>query len=153
MHDGSHNNAMTEIALALAMAFFSIMVLTMVSMGAGHSAPSVAVDSASVPTADQMSIAPSDRAEPGQGALTQTTQPTRRDTVIIHYQGRFLDTELQPVDPAAFAGSRSGPLVVAIAPTLTLQEAMSVRAQVSATEVTVTTLDQRWLTSLKERIQ
>ena len=150
MHDGSHNNAMTEIALALAMAFFSIMVLTMVSMGAGHSAPSVAVDSASVSKADQMSIAPSDRAEPESSA---DTQPRPRDTVIIHYQGRFLNAELQPVDPAAFTGSRSGPLVVAIAPTLTLQEAMSVRAQVSATEVTVTTLDQRWLTSLKERIQ
>ncbi len=36
MHDGSQGNAMTEIALALAMGFFSILVLTMVSMGAGH---------------------------------------------------------------------------------------------------------------------
>ena len=150
MHEGSHNNAMTEIALALAMAFFSIMVLTMVSMGAGHSASSVAVNSASVPTANQMSIAPSDRAEPGQGA---DTQPAPRDTVIIHYQGRFLNADLQPIDPAAFAGSQSGPLVVAIEPTLTLKEAMSVRAQVPATEVTVTTLDQRWLMSLKEMIQ
>ncbi|MEK9673064.1 MAG: hypothetical protein VW268_11270 [Rhodospirillaceae bacterium] len=34
--DGSHyGNAMTEIALVLAMAFFSLMVLTLVSMGAG----------------------------------------------------------------------------------------------------------------------
>ena len=36
MHDGSQGNAMTEIALALAMGFFSLPVLTMVSMGAGH---------------------------------------------------------------------------------------------------------------------
>ena len=36
MHDGSQGNAMTKIALALAMGFFSILVLTMVSMGAGH---------------------------------------------------------------------------------------------------------------------
>ena len=35
MYDGSQGNAMTEIALALAMGFFSILVLTMVSMGAG----------------------------------------------------------------------------------------------------------------------
>ena len=33
MQNGFQSNAMAEIALALAMAFFSIMVLTMVSMG------------------------------------------------------------------------------------------------------------------------
>ena len=33
MHDGSQGNAMTEIALALAMGFFSLLVPTMVSMG------------------------------------------------------------------------------------------------------------------------
>ncbi len=38
MHDGSQGNAMTEIALALAMGFFSLPVLTLVSMGAGHGA-------------------------------------------------------------------------------------------------------------------
>ena len=33
MNDSTAGNAMTEIALALAMAFFSIMVLSMISMG------------------------------------------------------------------------------------------------------------------------
>ena len=32
----SSGNAMTEVALALAMAFFSIMILTMVSMSSGN---------------------------------------------------------------------------------------------------------------------
>ncbi|MBL6929462.1 MAG: hypothetical protein ISR44_09855 [Rhodospirillales bacterium] len=36
MEDTGYGNAMTEIALALAMAFFSIMVLTMISMGVGE---------------------------------------------------------------------------------------------------------------------
>ena len=36
MHDGSQGNAMTEIARAPAMGFFSLLVLTMVSLGAGH---------------------------------------------------------------------------------------------------------------------
>ena len=35
MTDDQHSNAMTEVALALAMAFFSIMVLAVVSMGVG----------------------------------------------------------------------------------------------------------------------
>jgi hypothetical protein len=45
MRNGSQDNAMTEIALALATGFFSIMVLTMVSMGAGfrESKPASAV--------------------------------------------------------------------------------------------------------------
>lgn len=36
MEHGAQDNAMSEIALALAMAFFSIMVLMMVSMGVGQ---------------------------------------------------------------------------------------------------------------------
>ena len=37
MSGNDGGNAMTEIALALAMAFFAIMILTMVSMSAGNS--------------------------------------------------------------------------------------------------------------------
>ena len=36
MYDGSQGNAMTEVALALAMGFFSLLVLALVSMGAGR---------------------------------------------------------------------------------------------------------------------
>ena len=36
MGETHYGNAMTEVALALAMAFFSIMILAMVSMGAAH---------------------------------------------------------------------------------------------------------------------
>ena len=36
MGEDYYGNAMTEVALALAMAFFSIMVLAIVSMGAVH---------------------------------------------------------------------------------------------------------------------
>ena len=35
MNDGTQGNALTEIALAMAMGFFSVMVLTMMSMGVG----------------------------------------------------------------------------------------------------------------------
>ena len=38
MHSEYQSNAMTEIALALAMAFFSIMVLAMLSMGSAMQA-------------------------------------------------------------------------------------------------------------------
>ena len=43
MHDGSQGHAMTEIALALAIGFFSLLVPTMVSMGAGHGGAGPAV--------------------------------------------------------------------------------------------------------------
>ena len=36
MGEDHYGNALTEVALALAMAFFSIMVLAIVSMGAVH---------------------------------------------------------------------------------------------------------------------
>ena len=80
MSESHYSNAMTEIALALAMAFFSIMVLTMLSMGAEfQSTPSMV-------TAERLDLVPSSL--PGDGA----GGPVAADeTVILHYRGRFLD--------------------------------------------------------------
>lgn len=84
MSESHYSNAMTEIALALAIAFFSIMVLTMLSMGAEfQSVPSVAA------AAERLELAPS--ALPAEGAAGNVTAA---ETVLLHYDGRFLDTDL-----------------------------------------------------------
>ncbi len=90
MGDGSHNNAMAECALALAMAFFSIRVLTMVSMGAGVAAR----PAGSPPAAERISLRPS---TPSEAAAQNET--TGQGTIIIHYRGRFYDRDLTPLTP------------------------------------------------------
>ncbi|NKB60284.1 MAG: hypothetical protein GKS00_28590 [Alphaproteobacteria bacterium] len=132
MHDGSQGNPMAEIALALAMGFFSIMVLTMVSMGTAQQS-SQAVAAAI--------LAPSTSA---RGAVDVETQ----DTVVVYHQGRYFDAQLKPVDPATLAPA--GRLILAIDPALPLGEAMTARTRLAADDLIVSTLDPDWLRALKE---
>jgi len=136
MTESYYSNAMVEIALALAMAFFSIMVLTMVSMGAGFEAatpePAVAFEA--------IAIAP---------ATSPSSENLASDAVVIvHYQGRFYDAELAPINPAVIAGQDR--VVLAITPSLPMTEAIVVREQIAAADVIVTTLSEDWLRTLKE---
>jgi len=140
MGDGSHNNAMAECALALAMAFFSIMVLTMVSMGAGAETDRAGTP----PSGEWISIRPT--------TPSDAPRPARQDgeqaTVVIHYGGRFYDARLAPLAPGAIPAE--GPAILALDPVLYMAEAIAVRRQIANPDLTVTTLDGRWLEALKE---
>lgn len=132
-------NAMTEIALALAMGFFSLMVLTLISMGAGQSTQSAP---------DVLVLAPS--ANPSRTSATNTANS---DDLIIIFDGkRFLDTKLRPVDPQTVIQSMTGParrVVLALDPSLPLKEAMAARARVNAPNLVVSSLDERWIKALR----
>ena len=135
MHDGSQGNAMTEIALALAMGFFSIMVLTMVSMGAGQGA-------------SEEGGAAILKMVPAQAGEARAVAANSDDTIIIYHQGRFLDTELRSIDPRGLAAS--GRVVLALDPALPMAEALHAQAQVSARDLVVSVLDARWQAALAD---
>ncbi len=143
MRDGSHNNAMAECALAPAMAFFSIMVLTMVSMGAG-----VETNRPGTPfTSERISIRPSTPSEaPAIRREADDTDDT--DDILIHYRGRFYDRTLELLMPDA--ARSEGRAILAIEPALSLVEAIAVRQRIANPDLIVTTLDERWLGALKE---
>ncbi|MFP6743049.1 MAG: hypothetical protein VCD33_15720 [Alphaproteobacteria bacterium] len=137
MTESYYSNAMVEIALALAMAFFSIMVLTMVSMGTGFQA--------AAPTTpivfDAIAVAP---------ATSPSSESLANDAVVIvHYQGRFYDAELVSIDPSQIA-DLGGRVVLAITPSLPMTEAIAARERIAATDVIVTTLSEDWLRTLEE---
>jgi hypothetical protein len=138
------DNAMTEIALALAMGFFSIMVLTMVSMGAGQ----VASASKDIFTPTQIEAEKIEMANVEPDTAKTSTAPTAPSDVIVHYNGAFFDAELNAIDPSAFAPT--GNAVLALDPSLSMSDAMAVRARVGVPNLTVTTLTENWITRLKE---
>ena len=72
MYDGSQGNAMTEIALALAMGFFSLMVLALVSMGAGRAQEASAVAAILQPAANRTT---------DRGMIEVESQ----DTILIYF--------------------------------------------------------------------
>ncbi|MDP6816345.1 MAG: diversity-generating retroelement protein Avd [Alphaproteobacteria bacterium] len=120
---GDSGNAMTEIALALAMAFFAIMILTMVSMGAGGSvqttqaAPEIAMllPSATVAANDNGPAAANDNAAPA------TTIAAKR--IVVFADDQFFNAALQPIEPAA-AANMDQP-VLAVSPDLSIAEVMA----------------------------
>ena len=141
MHSEYQSNAMTEIALALAMTFFSIMVLAMLSMGSAMQVKSAAGPGLS--EGIQLSLP----AVEGDAAVA--AQAVAVEEMIVHWRGRFFDGALQPLEPAAFDGA--GHSVLAIAPDLSIAEAMAVREMIAIADLEVTTLDARWLQTLEER--
>ena len=134
MHDSSQGNAMTEIALALAMAFFSIMVLTMVSMGAGTGERISAVAALLAPAA-------------GDGGRAGIIKPQTDDLIVVYHKGQFLNRDLKPVDPATItSGAR---VVLALDPALPMGEAMAARTRINVKNLIVSTLDDHWLETLE----
>lgn len=137
MGNDSHANAMTEVALALAMGIFSILVLALVSMGVGFSAGSEAF----IPAAEGIEFRQS---FPGQA----TVGAAHKGMVLMHHRGRFYDAELALVDPSGLPSDEE--LVIAIDPTATATEAVTLTTRFAGRNVVITTLTPEWLQTLKE---
>jgi hypothetical protein len=135
VHDGSQGNAMTEIALAMAMGFFSVMVLTMMSMGVGLGAKS---------SMESAVLAP-----PASSASAAADTVKADDLLVIFHGGRYLGRDLKPVAPVKMAGAPR--VILAVSAELSMAEAMKARRGVGAKNLVVTTLDARWRKALKDR--
>ena len=138
MYDGSDGNAMTEVALALAMGFFSILVLALVSMGAA----AVAQPERSVSTT-LLQLAESESVEQPASALGA------EDQIVIVHQGALLDSELAPLDPATLDPARR--VVLAIDPAAPLDQALAAFRALARPDALVAPLDQRWRAALAGR--
>jgi hypothetical protein len=129
VHDGTQGNAMTEIALAMAMGFFSIMVLTALSMG-------VAPETSKIISAAQVAQSETDASK--SGAVV-----TRADDLIaIFAQGRFHDVKLQPLDPARIPVDRR--VILVVDPQLPMTDVLAARARIGAKDLVVSTMDKKW---------
>ena len=145
MEQESHQTkAMVEVALALAMGFFSIMVLAMVSMGAGVGTLPAIVglpSGVSVVASTPEDQAPRDAGGPGT--------PVAPADLIIFHEGQFLGADLRPVEPSAWRVGKAK-MVLAVAPDTDFSAVMNARRQIGGADVTVTSLDGRWLARLRE---
>ena len=138
MDHGNQGNAMTEVALALAMGFFSIMVLTMVSLGPGKSQSRETVQARLAPAQDET-------------ASASKTKPGAKDTIIVYHDGQYFDGNLNPVKPAAVARDAGGRVILALPPGLSMKEALEARGRIQTPDLIVSTLDAQWMNRLKEK--
>jgi hypothetical protein len=139
MGETHYGNAMTEVALALAMAFFSIMILAMVSMGAAGETAKATTESNRIVAAKLAPAAPETPA--------QATAATRSDdTLLVYHGGRFLDRDLKPADPARM--NFSGRVILALGPDVAMAEALAARARIDTDNLVVSMLNETWLRAL-----
>ncbi|MEQ8249202.1 MAG: hypothetical protein RID42_16095 [Alphaproteobacteria bacterium] len=130
MRDEFANHAMTEIALALAMAFFTLLVLALVSMGTGIATPGVGSGGVAV-------------VESRVGPVGAAND---RDVLIWH-RGQFLDPHtLDPVDPLG-----AQPLAVAVDPATPLAAMVALTQQLAGRDVVIAAQTQEWIDALAAR--
>ena len=133
MQTTGSESAMTEIALALAMGFFSLMVLTLISFGTpeGSTAKSRAV-----------SVAP-----PANGEAAVSIESKSDDLVVILYQNDFLDAQKNPLSVSTIV-AHPGRVTLAIDPAASLETVIEARGRLAHPDLVITELDSAWLTAL-----
>ncbi|MDY6920338.1 MAG: hypothetical protein SV765_09000 [Pseudomonadota bacterium] len=128
MSESTSHQVLTEVALALAMVFFALMVLGLMAVRAE---PSLT------------------HAEPVQ--LKEARDPGTRappdGTWLVHYQDQFYDTNLTPTMPPTGGEQR---LLLLVAPDLTVQALHQLQGQLSGSDLSIALMDQHWLARLEE---
>jgi len=133
MHTTGSENAMTEIALALAMGFFSLMVLTLISFGTPEGVLSQ-TQSVSVAT-------------PAEGDAAGMTGQQADDLVIILHQGDFIDINKNPLSIDRIL-AHPGRVTLAINPATSLESVIEARGQLAHPNLIITQLDAEWVSAL-----
>lgn len=150
-HSLAGDNAMTEIALALAMGFFAIMILTLVSMGAGASSDkTVETSDEAEKTFISAALAPVENKDKQPSNSTQSNVK-KDDLLVIYYNGEFVDQNLAAVDLRNLDFSSDRRVILALNPSLPMSEAMTVRTKLPTENLIISALDERWLTRLSEQ--
>ena len=140
MHDTTEN-ALVEISLALAMAFFALLVVALVSITAPDQQPAEKpVNASTVPEGFDLT------AEAPNRLQNKEADPR----ILLHYQGRWFDLAGDPLDPALLSRDARN-LVVALSPDLTLADAQKAQEAVRHIDAnpTLTTLSHAWVRRLE----
>ena len=121
-------NAMTEVALGWAMAFFAIFVVVLGSLGTPNNAEVI------TPVED----------------LALTHSPEGRalnseETFLIAYAGDVMDQRLQPVS----LDNIKGPIVLGVMPNEPIERLLDLQNQHSQSLLAITVLDLQWQERLK----
>lgn len=129
MDDDAISGAMTEVALALAMAFFCLFVLALMSMG--------------MPAAPHVQVGDAVRLQTGEAGGAQPRPIDESEHLVLFHAGRFLDRDGGVVDPAATVGR----VVLAVDPALPLDQVLAARSRFTV-DVVVSPLDPGWVDHL-----
>ncbi|MFT6992539.1 MAG: hypothetical protein ACJASL_004539 [Paraglaciecola sp.] len=143
-HDTS-TQAMTEVALGLSMAFFSLLILALFSIGLPEQTQK-----------DQPSLANDEHIKlTGNSGKTPTnpTSKNKKQQYAFYFNGQFYDQQLHLLNINKVSRfDTQQPLILAVQDSLPLIQIMAVRKQINHPNLSITMLNQKWQTQL-EKIQ
>jgi len=142
--NANQTKAMTEVALALSMGFFSIMVLAMVSMG------SVSIENgATIKTDSAVSIEPSFNESPSHNKAHIGHTVVSNQNLLIWFKEDFFDHKLNKVDGKILVDQMNEP-VLAVSPNLNLKGLIRLQNILQNKRLRITNLDRTWLSRLEK---
>ena len=147
-HDTS-TQAMTEVALGLSMAFFSLLILALFSIGlpeqtqknvpAQKNQPSFASD-------EQLKIASNSKKQ-----SSSKIDQNNKQQYAFYFNGQFYDKQLKRLNSNNFTRFDSQqPLILAVQDSLALIQIMALRKQINHPNLSITMLNQKWQTQLEK---
>jgi len=144
MQNATHESAMTEVALALAMGFFSLMILTLISMGVetGNADPT------RIEAAKALDIVANKTAK-GAAAI----QSDSKDIILIFDGIDYRNADLALVSPADVtrqANADGRRVILAVDPALPFEIALAAREKLSVANLVVSPFSQEWRNRLQK---
>lgn len=122
-------NAMTEVALALSMAFFTVLVLALVSMG-------VPAMNVKPPQTNTVTLS-----APGGIREIETDE-----VLLIYFASTLYNDRLEKLSQLPIDSK----MIVAVPGTVSLEELIGLQIQFKNREFSITTLDEQWQERLKD---
>lgn len=136
------NNAMTEVALALAMAFFAIFILAAVSMSQplDQEKKQKQNEVAAEKIVHDFNLQLENKAE---------RELAGNEILLIFHKGAFLDAQLKPVALESMADRRAQ-YVIAVSPDLSMADMLKLKQQKKLPNLAITLLNKEWQQRLEQ---
>jgi len=140
---------MTEVALGLSMAFFSLLILALFSIGLPEQTQKnqhLQKDQPSLAEDEQLKLA-SNSEKPSQ----ERTSGNKKQQYAFYFNGQFYDKHLNRLDIDNFSRFETQqPLILAVQDSLPLIKIMALRKQINHPNLSITMLNQKWQTRLEQ---
>jgi len=144
MQNITQESAMTEVALALAMGFFSLMILTLISMGVETGT----ADPQKIQKALALDII-ANKSATGSAAI----EPDAKDIILIFDGTSYRDAKLNIVSPAAItdeANAGGHRVILAVDPALSFEAALAAREKLQVANLVVSSYSAEWRDRLRQ---
>jgi hypothetical protein len=123
-------NPLAEVAFALSMAFFSLMVLLLFAIV--HQPEDTVADKMAITEASETAAAPTEAQDPH---------------IIIFHPNGFFNADMEPIDPSRLDASK--PLLLAVEETIPMSRIMGFKREYANFEIEIAELSPQWNEAIK----